>query len=895
MQYKFEELVDINKLKDILNEIYINTGASLPLGLISTTGQMLIQSGERDICSKFHNANPMTAKMCAENNSHIINKASKKGSFIIHTCRNGLVSMGYPIIIENQQVATILHGKFFPHKPDLDYFRNQAKIFGFDEQKYLEAVEDVPVISEDKVKSQIELISKMAETFAQFGYSHLKQMEAQERLKEEMELCNNIIDNGKALIVVWDLSGTVLLFNKYAQDITGFSQSEIVGAKWPEVLIPREISSNIECLIKHIIVNDSLTLQNIPVLCKDRSRIEVQWSSSVLHNYNGRTCIISAGINVTEQIEAEKRLEIVNRKLSEQLSELIRHQNALEISEGRYKLSVECSNDILWDWDLISDTFYLPDKFNDTVDLRNSYDHHSGWTRILHPLKSEGFLKLFYPEDGSKMMEVLNELLKGETSYFEHECRILTKDGKYVWMLIKGRTLKNGSTRPLRISGSIINIDEQKKYEEKIKHLAYYDQVTDLPNRILFLKKLKNDICSSGNSSQKGAVFYIDLDNFASLNNILKYSFGDMLLKMIGAKLKKRLGKQCMVARPGGDEFTLLLPAVGSMEDVSLTADKLIKIFNEPWVVNNHEFNLSASIGITTYPDDGTDEEVLFKNAHTAMHNAKNSGKNKYLFFQQYMNDIAVQKANLKADLKRAISEKQFEVYYQPLFNVAAGSIAGFEALIRWNHPERGLIPPVEFIPLCEESGLIIPIGEWVLKSACEQLKSWQKIGYHNYSISVNVSAVQLQQKGFIKTVRGILEETGFEPEHLELEITESTLMTSFEMVIEILKELKAMGIRCVLDDFGTGYSSLNYLRMLPIDMLKIDRSFINELQESGDEAIISAIIMLGHKMRLGIVAEGVENPSQLNFLKKYGCDMVQGFLFGKPLPARETEKLFFS
>lgn len=762
MEYKFEELVDINKLKVIFNGIYINTGASLPLGLISDSGHILIQSGERDICSKFYNANPLTAGKCIENNKCIIDEVRKRGKFAAHVCKAGLVSIGYPVIIEGQQVAAILHGKFFSHKPDLEYFRKQAKIFGFDEQKYLKAVQDVPVIPEDKVGSQVEFLSNMAKALAQFGCSHLKQIETGEKLKEKM-------------------------------------------------------------------------------------------------------------------------------------AELTDHQNALEISEERYKLSVECSNDILWDWNLATDTFYLPVKFNDAVNLESLYNNYNGWIKILHPIKSEGFLKIFYPEDTPKMVKLLNGLLSGETSYFEQDCRILTRAGEYIWIQIKGRTIKNGIGKPLRIAGSINNIDEHKKYEEKIKHLAYYDQLTDLPNRILFLKRLREDIHSTGRCHRRGAVFYIDLDNFSAMNNVLKYSFGDMLLQMTGAKLKKCLGRHCMAARVGGDEFTVMLPAKGTLSDIYMTADKLLKIFNEPWTINSHEFNINASIGITTYPDDGTDEETLFRNAHTAMHNAKVSGKNRYLFFQKQMNDAVLQKTYLKADLKKAISENQFEVYYQPLFKIASGSIAGFEALIRWNHPEKGLIQPANFIPTCEESGLIIPIGEWVLKSACHQLKMWQDTGFHKYSISVNVSAVQLQYKDFVKTVRDILKETGLEPEHLGLEITESALMKSIDTAADILKQLKSMGIRCILDDFGTGYSSLNYLRMLPIDMLKIDRSFINELQESGDEAIISAVIMLGHKMRLGVVAEGVENSSQLNFLKKYGCDMVQGFLFGKPLPAKETERLHFS
>lgn len=894
MKYKFEELVDINKLKDILNDIYINTGALLPLGLVSDTGRILIQSGERDFCSKFHIANPAAAKYCEEYNNYLLEQAGKGQNFVMHVCKNGLSSVVYPIIIEDQHVAAIFHGKFFSHEPDLNYYREQARLYGFDEQKYIKAVQEVPVIPEDRVISQVEFLSKMAGSFAQFGYYHLKQIKAQEKLNEEKELSNNIIDKGRALIAVWSLNGILLLFNKYAQEITGFSESEVVGKKWLDILIPGEMRSYIKLFVKDMNIDESLKWRNVPILCKDGSRVDIQWSSSILHNYNGRNCIISIGINVTDQIEAERSLELVNRKLEDQLGKLKNHQRALKISEERYKLSVDCSNDILWDWDLITDTFYLPEKFNDTIDLEDLCNNCNGWIKIPQPLKSESFLKLFYPEDAPKMMKLFYEIMNGKTIYFEHECRILTKSGEYIWMLVKGMSITGDSEKPIRIAGSIINIDEQKKYQEKIKRLAYYDQLTDLPNRMLFLKELKDDINLSEKLHRKGAVFFIDLDNFTSVNNTLKHSFGDMLLKMIGIRLKKYLCEPYVTARVEGDEFTVMLPCAEGLPDASAVADKLLDIFNKPWVVNNHEFNLSASIGITTYPDDGTDEETLLKNAYTAMHYAKDSGKNRYLFFQSYMNDVMLQKANLAVDLKRAVSENQFEVYYQPLFDISSESIAGFEALIRWNHPERGLILPSDFIPVCEESGLIIPVGEWVLRNACRQLKAWQDLGYGKCNMSVNVSAVQLQHKGFIKAVRDILDETGLEPKFLELEITESTLVKSFETAIEILKELKSMGIRCVLDDFGTGYSSLNYLRTLPIDMLKIDRSFINELQESGDEAIISAIIMLGHKLKLGIVAEGVENPSQLNFLKRCGCDMIQGFMFGKPLPAEEAQKIYF-
>ncbi|ABO49880.1 diguanylate cyclase/phosphodiesterase with PAS/PAC and GAF sensor(s) [Desulforamulus reducens MI-1] len=437
---------------------------------------------------------------------------------------------------------------------------------------------------------------------------------------------------------------------------------------------------------------------------------------------------------------------------------------------------------------------------------------------------------------------------------------------------------------------------ERKRIEEILRYLAYHDSLTELPNRTLFNDRLSMALNQAHRNKNKLAVMFLDLDHFKKVNDTLGHDIGDQLLKGIAQRFSKLLRKGDTIARIGGDEFTILLHNITRAENASIVADKIIDTLANPWIIGNHEFHITTSIGIALYPDDGTDAESLLKNADAAMYQAKEMGRNNYQFYTPTMNAQTLRRFELENNLRRALDRKEFVIYYQPQVEIHTGKIVGVEALIRWQHPQRGMISPAEFIPMAEETGLIIPIGEWILRRACAQNKAWQDRGFSPMRVTVNLSARQFLQPHLPQYISNVLEDTGLGPQWLELEITESLAMKDVAFTEKTLIELRKMGITLAIDDFGTGYSSLNYLKRLPIDILKIDRSFIHDLNtESDDVAIISAIITLGHNLKMKVVAEGVETKEQLMFLRQQQCDLMQGYLFTKPLPVRELEQKYLS
>ncbi|WP_129595837.1 putative bifunctional diguanylate cyclase/phosphodiesterase [Anaerophilus nitritogenes] len=430
------------------------------------------------------------------------------------------------------------------------------------------------------------------------------------------------------------------------------------------------------------------------------------------------------------------------------------------------------------------------------------------------------------------------------------------------------------------------------KKQEKIHYLADYDPLTGLYNRVFFEQKLAYVLEEAKTKKEKIGLLYFDLDNFKKVNDTIGHLFGDLLLKNVGGLMKKYLGEDAITARLGGDEFVALLPNV-EMNQVKNVAQSIIQSFQNPWILDDREFYITISMGITIYPKDGENASILLKNADTAMYEAKNNGKNSYSFYTYDMHQKMLEKLEMENDLRHAIEKEEFIVYYQPKIGIRSCKIEGTEALIRWKHPTKGMISPNTFIPLAEETRLIIPIGDFVLRTACNQIRKWQENGKPSMYVSVNISVIQIQQDDFVKKVVNIVKETGIDPSCLELEITENTIMQNFEYTNEILQELRSLGIHISLDDFGKGYSSLNYLKQLEIDVLKIDKSFIDDITQSNNQqAIVKSVIEMAQSMNMRVIAEGVEMWEQFHFLKKLGCDEVQGYLFSKPLSVINMEKM---
>lgn len=429
--------------------------------------------------------------------------------------------------------------------------------------------------------------------------------------------------------------------------------------------------------------------------------------------------------------------------------------------------------------------------------------------------------------------------------------------------------------------------------EAMIEYLSYYDAGTGLPNRLLLIDRLVMALSAAERSGGMLALMFVGVDRFKMVNDTLGHTLGDKLISIIANRLSSCTSKQAVVTRVGGDVFGILLPSLGDSKLAASIAEKMMEAISQPVDLSGYSWHTSVSIGIAICPDDGQDADTLLKNAESAMYRAKEQGGSCYQFYTKSMNEQILERMLLENSLRQAVSQDELVVYYQPLVDGMTGRTVGVEALVRWQHPERGLVPPMEFIPLAEETGLIVPIGEWVLRTACAQNKAWQDAGYPPVVVSVNLSGRQFYQPDFIGMVRRVLAETGLAPEYLELEITESIMLEDIDYTITILKELGAMGIKLAIDDFGTGYSSLSYLKRFPITTLKVDRMFVKDAAlDAQDAAIISAIIVLAHNLNLKVVAEGVETAEQRVFLRERRCNMLQGFLFSRPLPTQQVASL---
>jgi PAS domain S-box-containing protein len=518
----------------------------------------------------------------------------------------------------------------------------------------------------------------------------------------------------------------------------------------------------------------------------------------------------------------------------------------------------------------------------------------------------EALAERIHPEDRETVIKAINEALSQGKPY-SLDLRILLPDGAPRFVHEEAEVTADETGRPVRMAGTTQDITERKQAESQIRLLAYYDGLTLLPNRLMFTEKLNQALANAQRQNRLLAMLFLDLDRFKQINDTLGHSVGDRLLQGVADRLRKCLrsgdtiarggdsarGSGDNVARLGGDEFIVSLTDLTRVEDVQKVAYRILEALKEPFRIEKHEVFVTTSIGISLFPYDGTDLETLLKNADAAMYHAKDAGRSNFQFYSKSMNAAAEKRLTLENKLRKALDRGEFQLHYQPLIDVDTWRIVGAEALIRWRHPELGLVSPAEFIPLAEETGLIVPIGEWVLRTACAQIRKWHDLGTRDLFMAVNISGRQFSQEALVATIEKVVRATGVDPKRLELEITESVLMHNAEETVQTLEVLKAMGPRISVDDFGTGYSSLSYLRRFPIHTLKIDRSFVNDVTtDPGDAAIVAAIIAMARGLSLEVIAEGVETPDQRTFLLQEGCRLMQGYLFGRPVPAEDFETL---
>lgn len=573
------------------------------------------------------------------------------------------------------------------------------------------------------------------------------------------------------------------------------------------------------------------------------------------------------------EVDAKSRLVT---ELSRAIEKEQAAQEALLVSQERYAAAIRGASDGIWDWDLDSGAFFASPRFRDLIGA--GYDEEL--------LDAESWLARATPDDADRLRFEIDLHMRDLTPHFESEFRVVA-DEDTRWLLARGQALRRGDGTPYRMAGSLSDITDRKRAAEQLLHNALYDGITGLPNRTLFMDRLSFlETRRSRHQDYRYAVLFIDLDRFKTVNESLGHAAGDALLVEVAQRLSSQVRGGDTVARLSGDEFVVLVDDVREPQDAERLAEAIQVSLVAPAIVGGHEVYTSASVGIAITGADTHEPEELLRDAETAMYRAKEAGRARSEVFDVVMHAQAIGALRTEAELRRALEREELVPFYQPVVSLETGRVVSCEALVRWHHPERGVLGPYEFVPVAEETGLVVPMGLRVMRCACTDGVAWAAAG-HDLRVSVNISARQFAEPDLLESVEALLEETGMPPERLLLELTESVVMADPVRAEGTLTALHALGVSLAVDDFGTGYSSLSYLKRFPFQMLKIDRSFVMDIPRDPDDmTIVEAVVGLAHSLKLQVTAEGVETPEQLAFLRELGCDNMQGFLASRPVPA---------
>ncbi len=666
-------------------------------------------------------------------------------------------------------------------------------------------------------------------------------------------------------LIATDTTMRITYLNAIAEALTGWTEAEAVGRSITEVLVIENALTGQPAEIPVARVLESgviVGLANHTVLvARDGSRRHIADSAAPIRDATGRLAgVVMVFRDVTEAYGL---------------------RSSLEDSRARLELALKGADLGLWDRNIATGDMVFDQRWAAMLGYRLDEIEQSllTWENAVHP------------DDLPAAKQALQNHMDGLTLQYEAEHRLRTKSGDWRWILTRGRvTARDAAGRPLRLTGTHLDIGERKRAEAEIERLAYSDTLTDLPNRRLLLDRLQQALVAARRTGEFGAMLFIDIDHFKHLNDSRGHAAGDQLLRHVAKRLSAQVRAVDTVARIGGDEFVVLLVGLAEQVDSAANqarglAEKLLASLSRGFFLDDLEHPIGASIGIALFPEDSESADDLLRRADTAMYSAKESGRGRLRFFEPAMQAAVTERMELERDLRQAMERGELRLYLQPQFD-AAGSLVGAEALLRWQHPERGLVPPVSFIPLAEETGLIVPIGEWVITTAMRILKQLEDAG-RNLRLAVNVSPLQFREADFVARVRTLLQQTGAYAPRLTLEITEGLLMSNVGEAVARMNELESLGVSFSLDDFGTGFSSLSYLKRLQLRELKIDRAFVDGLpRDQDDVALVEAILAIARNFCLTVVAEGVENQAQLEFLKASGCDVFQGYLLGRPVPA---------
>ena len=698
--------------------------------------------------------------------------------------------------------------------------------------------------------------------FEGFVYDITERRHAEESLAAANSQRKAVLDAATGVsIIATDAGGIISVFNSGAERLLGYKADDVIGRTR---LVDFHLSDELEARRRDLSNAYQREVRDFDALALEASLYDVEEREWTYVAREGGMRTVTVSVTALRAADASitgflfVATDITERKQAE---EMLRKQSAAMTASMD---GIAILNDRL-------EFTYV----NDALAKLFGY----GKPQLM---SGQSLVQLYDPEEGERLLNQIVPHVR-DRGRWRGEAKGRRRDGITFPQEVSLTTIDGGGMVCV-----VRDITERTYAEEQIKHLAYHDALTGLPNRLLFKDRLTVALSHAQRDRTRLAVLFLDLDRFKVINDSLGHNIGDQLLQAVAARVQSCVRESDTVARLGGDEFTLLLP-LNRSDDAAPVAQKILEAIRYPFHIEGREFFITTSLGISLYPEDGTDAEALIKNADTAMYQAKELGRDNYQLFNAFVNAKALQRIALEHGLRRALANDEMAVHYQPIVDFRDGRITGMEALLRWTHPQMGRVPPGVFIPVAEATGVMVPIGTWAMRAACAQAKAWHDAGYAHLSLAVNLSVHQLQSPDLLDRVKEILDETGFPARLLDLEITESGAMQAPEISIRSLYELKKLGIRISLDDFGTGHSSLSYLKRFPIDTLKIDQSFVRDINSDPDTAaIVTAIIAMAHSLRLNVVAEGVEFADQAKFLRRYGCDHMQGYLIKPPVPADE-------
>jgi diguanylate cyclase (GGDEF)-like protein/PAS domain S-box-containing protein len=672
---------------------------------------------------------------------------------------------------------------------------------------------------------------------------------------EQLRLQAASLEAAANAIVITDYEGKIVWVNRAFTAMTGYSKEEVLG-KDPRLLKSEEQPESYYAELWSTISSGKIWHSELVNRRKDGTTYTEEMTITPIAQNVGQanwSHFIAIKQDITERKRAEEELYRAHQMLQTVLN---------TIPQRVFWKDLNCT------YVGCNRAFATDAGLNNPAEIIGKSDFELAWSGTADR----------YRADDKRIME------QGSTklNFDEPQSRA---DGSLLWLRTSKLPLWDREGKVIGVIGTYEDITERKVAEDRVKFLAFYDALTELPNRALLQDRLSKALANARRQKDRVALLFLDLDRFKDTNDSLGHSLGDLLLQNVAERLKRCAREQDTVARLGGDEFLIVLTNVKEIADASVAAERFMQAMTAEFVVQGHSLSINCSVGISMFPEHGTDGEILIKNADAAMYSAKESGRNNFRFFTEDMNAQGVERLTLGNGLRLALDKKELFLVYQPQVDIVSGKIIGLEALLRWQHPTLGLVPPDKFIRIAENCGLIVPIGEWVVRTACRQARKWQDEGLPAVSIAINVSAVQFRQEDFCELIRRVLHETGLAPQYLELELTEGLLLANADVTFSVLQELKAMGLTLAIDDFGTGYSNFNYLRQFRVSKLKIDRSFIRDVAVNPDDAAITtAIISMAKSLNLKVIAEGVEDEAQMSFLRAHQCDEIQGYYFSKPL-----------